>query len=519
MPKPRLSRWWSKPSMPVRYALAALSVALALAAVEWLTRLLHVELIVSVFICTLLFVAWFGGIGPAVFAAALAVLAFHYYLLPSGRAALPNAGFFWMKIAELPRILLFIVTALFVIMLSAVQKTTAESLRRSRDDLRRSQAFLADGQKISHTGSWSWNLATGRLVWSEEQCRIFGFDPPVAAPGYALFLSRVHPEDRAGVEQHLARARAARSGFEFDMRLLLGDGTVKYVHSVGHPIVRPDGKVEDYIGTTMDITERKRGEEALRDAQAELVRINRVTAMGELTAALAHEVNQPIGAAVTNAESCLRWLARDPPDLEEARAAAVNIVKDGMLAAGIITGIRQLFTKAGTRRETVDVNEIIREMAALLRSETARHAVSARLALADAPLPVNGDRVQLQQVMMNLILNGVEAMKEVPGPRELVITANAPENGQILVGVCDTGIGLPAAQVGRIFDAFYTTKPEGTGLGLAISRSIVEAHGGKLWATDNPPRGAGFYFTLPAQDAARQDAGKAAAWGLETGLD
>jgi C4-dicarboxylate-specific signal transduction histidine kinase len=252
----------------------------------------------------------------------------------------------------------------------------------------------------------------------------------------------------------------------------------------------------------MDVTERKRAEEALHQAQADLAHVSRVTTMGELTASLAHEVNQPIAAAVTNANTCLRWLTRDQPDVEEARAAAMRIVKDGTRAGEIISRIRLLFKKGSSERELVDVNEVIQEMIVLLRSEAMRHSISIRAELA-ADLPqVMGDRVQLQQVMMNLTVNGIDAMKDVDGTRELAIRSQRAENEQVLVSVSDTGVGLPPQQAEQIFNAFFTTKAHGTGMGLRISRSIIESHGGRLWAADNSPRGATFQFTLPATVAA-----------------
>jgi NO-binding membrane sensor protein with MHYT domain len=252
------------------------------------------------------------------------------------------------------------------------------------------------------------------------------------------------------------------------------------------------------------LSEQKRVEQALRQAQADLARVNRVNTMAELTASLAHEVNQPISAAVTNADACLRWLAGDSPNLEEARTAATEIVKEGTRAAEIITRIRLLFKKGTPQRELLDVNEVIREMIVLLRSEVARYSISVRTELA-ADLPqVMGDRVQLQQVMMNLISNSIDATKDVDGTRELAIKSRRAENEQLMVSVSDTGVGLPPHQANQIFDAFFTTKVHGTGMGLSISRSIVASHNGRLWAADNSPRGASFHLILPARVEAHE---------------
>jgi C4-dicarboxylate-specific signal transduction histidine kinase len=245
--------------------------------------------------------------------------------------------------------------------------------------------------------------------------------------------------------------------------------------------------------------ERKRAEDALREARADLARVNRVTTMAALTASLAHEVNQPISAAVTNADACVRWLAGDTPNLEEARAAAIEIVKEGTRAAEIINRIRQLFKKGTPQREMLDVNDVVREMIALLRNEVARHSISVRTELA-ADLPqVMGDRVQLQQVMMNLVSNSIDAMKDMNGRRELAIKSQRAENEHLMVSVSDTGVGLPPLQADQIFTAFFTTKIHGTGMGLSISRSIVESHSGRLWATDNSPRGTSFHLILPGK--------------------
>jgi len=243
---------------------------------------------------------------------------------------------------------------------------------------------------------------------------------------------------------------------------------------------------------------RNRTEHALRLAESDLARVSRVTTMGELTASLAHEVNQPIAAALTDANTCLRWLNRDHPDMEEAREAASRIVKDATRAAEIIGRVRLLFKKVAPPRELVDVNEIIREMVALMRSELTRHSISVRTEFAEDIPRIMGDRVQLQQVLMNLMVNAIDAMKDVDGARQLAIKSQRAENDQLTVTVSDTGVGLPPQQTEQIFNAFFTTKADGTGMGLRISRSIVESHGGRLWAADNSPRGASFYFILPA---------------------
>jgi C4-dicarboxylate-specific signal transduction histidine kinase len=249
---------------------------------------------------------------------------------------------------------------------------------------------------------------------------------------------------------------------------------------------------------------RTRAQEALRVAQSDLAHVNRVTTIGELTASLAHEVNQPITAAVTDARTCVRWLTRDPPDLEEAREAASRMVKDATRAAEIVSRIRLIFKKSTPQHELVDVNQVIREMIVLLRNEASRYSVSVRTELTTDLPQVSGDRVQLQQVLMNLMINSIDAMKDVNGTRELFIRSRRSEDGQVMVAVSDTGVGLPPQQADQIFNAFFTTKSHGTGMGLRISRTIVESHGGRLWAADNTPRGASFYLTLPTKIEAHE---------------
>jgi len=368
--------------------------------------------------------------------------------------------------------------------------------KRAEEELRRSEGYLAEAQRLTRTGIWAWSVTARRSVyWSEENYRLLAFDPEGGIPSDEAFYQRVHPEDRDRVRREVfVETPEEGSHFDVEFRLVLPDGAMKYVRSTGHPVRNKSGDVLEYVGTSIDVTERKRAEEA----QEELAHVNRVTTMGELTASLAHEVNQPITAAATDANACLRWLTRDDPDLEEARAAASRIVKDAMRAADIIGRIRLFFTKSPPQRELVDINEVIREMVVLLRGEATRYAISVRTELAADLRQVVGDRVQLQQVMMNLMMNSADAMKNVDGTRELAITSQPADNEELLVSVSDTGIGLPP-QADQIFKAFFTTKLHGTGMGLSISRSIVESHGGRLWASANSPRGASFYFTLPSK--------------------
>ncbi|MDQ1387214.1 MAG: hypothetical protein QOF56_668 [Acidobacteriaceae bacterium] len=373
-----------------------------------------------------------------------------------------------------------------------------EERHRAEDALRQSEGFLAEAQRLSKTGSFGWSVSTGEIRWSEETFRIFQYDRAMK-PTLELILERVHPDDALHVKHAIESASTYERDFQLQYRLVMPDSSVKYVHVVAHALNDESDRI--VLGAVMDVTERKRAEEALREAQANLARVSRVTTMGELTASLAHEIRQPIAAAGTDARTCLRWLRRDEPDVAEAREAASRVVGDVTRAADIISSISLLFKKGALQRELVDVNELIQEMIVLLRSEANRYSISIRIELAQNLPKVMADRVQLQQVFMNLMLNGIDAMKGTTEEGELTIKSEG-DDGQVLVSVSDTGMGLPPEQAEQIFKAFFTTKDQGTGMGLPISRSIIESHGGHLWATGASGRGATFQFTLPLTLAA-----------------
>jgi PAS domain S-box-containing protein len=371
----------------------------------------------------------------------------------------------------------------------------------AEEALRRSESYLAQAQKLAHIGSWVWDLAGRRSpsYLSEEWYRIFGFGPKDGMPTWEQLLQRVHPEDRARWQAVIERAIAEKSDYDLEFRILDPGTPIRFIHSVGRPILSPSGELLQFVGVSMDVTERKRAEEErqrLRQAETDLAHISRVNMMGHLTASLAHEINQPIGAAVANAEACLQFLDRDQPDVAEAREAAFEMSRDARRAAAIIDRVRSLYGKGSSQKEMVDVNEVIREMILMLHNQASRYSVMMRTELAEKLPMVMADRVQLQQVLMNLMLNGIEAMRDTTG--ELSIKSQLAEEGQLQISVIDTGVGLPAGNADQIFNAFFTTKSQGTGLGLAITRSIVESHGGRVWATANAGRGATFLFTLPS---------------------
>jgi PAS domain S-box-containing protein len=767
-------RWPNSPKISY-YAVAVLSVAMAIIAAELITRLLHAEAIASSMLCAVIFAAWFGGFGSALSAITLALLAFHYYLVPPINSFTWKHDLFAVGISEVPRLVLFSITSLFVAFMISAQGKATETLRRSRDDLqvaiedqkrieaalRRSEAYLAESQHLSHTSSWAWDVRRRDFVYrSAEVYRIFGFDPEKGAVPLQAFRDRILPEDRLRNVEAASQAVREKSDFEVDFRIALPDGSIKRVHSVGHPVVSSDGDVIELIGTHVDITEqyaakaalqkafdeikksedrfrlvidtvpalvwrsrhdgtaeffnqpsldytglssdhalnggwaeafhpddmtgllemwrtmRRSGmrgetearlrrfdgeyrwflfraepmrdeagnvtkwygsatdiedrklaevalreseqrfrdfaetasdwfwetgpdhlvtrvsehlnavgivpsrltgvarwdiatdvesepekwrlhramldahlpfrdfvytvtgtgstvyvqtsgkpfydargnflgyrgtgtditatiradhaEKALRKAQAELAHVTRVTMLGEMTASIAHEINQPLAAVVNAAAACRRWLDGGSPNLDEARCAVDWIVNEGNRASEVIRRVRALANKTDIEKVPLDVNDVVREAIALVQRELVSHMVSLRMELAPALPMILGDRVQLQQVIINLVMNGIEAMQSVMDrPRELVVGSHQDETRRVRVTVTDSGVGISAGNADRLFNAFFTTKSGGMGMGLSICRSIIEAHGGRMSAADNVGPGARFQFMLP----------------------
>jgi PAS domain S-box-containing protein len=369
--------------------------------------------------------------------------------------------------------------------------------KRAEQELRRSQAFLAEAQHLSRTGSFSWRVATDEITWSEQLYRMFQIDRD-AQVTFELICTRIHPEDLSVFQEHIERSRRDRSDVQLEFRLQMPDGAVKYVHVAAH--IRGDHGQPEYIGAVQDVTERRSSEEALSKARSELSQVARVTSLGVLTASIAHEVNQPLSGIITNAGTCLRMLAADPPNVEGARETVRRTIRDGNRAADVISRLRALYSKKEPTIESVDLNEATREVLALSLSELQRNRVIVQQELVDDMPLVAGDRVQLQQVILNLLRNASDAMSTIDDrPRDLLIRTEPDDDDRVRLSVSDVGIGFEPQATDKLFEAFYTTKDEGMGIGLSVSRSIIERHHGRLWAMPNSGPGVTFSFSVPCK--------------------
>jgi C4-dicarboxylate-specific signal transduction histidine kinase len=369
--------------------------------------------------------------------------------------------------------------------------------KRAEQELRRSEAFLAEAQHLSRIGSFSWLVATDEITWSEQLYRIFQIDRD-AQVTFELIGTRIHPEDLSVFQEQIERSRRDRSDMQFEFRLQLPDGAVKHVHVAAH--IRGDHGQLEYIGAVQDVTERRSSEEALSKARSALSQVAKVTSLGVLTASIAHEVNQPLSGIVTNASTCLRMLAADPPNVDGARETARRTIRDGNRASEVITRLRALYGKKDPTIESVDLNEATREVLALSVRELQRNRVIVLQELADDLPLVTADRVQLQQVILNLLRNASDAMSAVDDrPRDLLIRTEPDDNDRVRLSVSDVGIGFEPQAADKLFEAFYTTKNEGMGIGLSVSRSIIERHRGRLWAKLNNGPGVTFSFSIPCK--------------------
>jgi len=491
----------SASSVPLRYGLAVASVAASLGLSLAFTHFHLPQPFGAFALSAIAFTFWYAGTAPGVLAAVLSSIVRDYLFEPNTSAE--------------SRLLFDLVFLVFALLMSRVARVRNQlelrvaertvELTRSNESLKREIAERNQAQYL-----------TGQVFeCSPDAILIIGTDyrykrvNPVHERNWgrpAGSMVGMHVADLVGVEFFEKRVRPFLDRcfageivrFEDWFENALG----RRYSAVSYSPLRSDSqRVEAALVIGRDLTEHTLASEALRHAQSDLAHVSRMTTMGELTASLAHEVNQPIAAAVTYASTCVRWLTRDDPDLGEARQAASEVVRNAKRASDIINRIRSISKKDESKRQLIDVNEVIREIVTLLHNEARRYSISIRTDL-NANLPnVMADSVQVQQVMMNLIMNGIDAMKDVDRAREVTIRSQSGADHQLVISVSDAGVGLPSQQREQIFNAFFTTKSHGVGMGLRISRSIVESHGGRLWATDNSPQGATFYFTLPTKVA------------------
>jgi PAS domain S-box-containing protein len=508
-----LAKWLARPaaSVALRYGLALVSVAAALGSSQAFLYYHLPQPFTAFALSAIAITFWYGGTNPGILATLISSLVRDYFFDVGTNAE--------------SRILYGLVFLVFALVMSRVMRArnelevrvverTAEltganedltleiaKRKRTEDALRRSEAYSTEAQRLSRTGSFGWNVSSGDLFWSDESFRIFGYDKGLSAT-LDMVLQRVHPEDLALVQRIINRTAADGKHFSLEHRLLMPNGSVRHLRVVAHA-VRDQADQLEFIGALMDITAAKRAEEDLHKAQADLAHVTRVTTLGELTASIAHEVNQPLGALVTNAEACLLWLGHETPNLDEARRNVEMIIKDGRRAGDVIRHVRALSKKTDPQMVPLDINDVVNEVVALVRREVHSQRVTLRRELAPALPAVLADRVQLQQVLINLVINGIEAMQAVTDrPRELVIRSHQDDAVQILVSVKDCGVGISPENVDRLFNAFFTTKTGGMGMGLSICRSIIEAHRGQLSASNNVGPGATFQFALPVCEQA-----------------
>jgi C4-dicarboxylate-specific signal transduction histidine kinase len=490
----RLSRWPS-PSPVLAYGVAILSVTVALAIALLLETIVQSTPTVSLFLCAIMFVAWFGGLGPSLLAVALAAVYFTWFMVEPG-GSLAIAG------RDVPRIALFIITALFVVSLSAAQRRNAQELERVNKALlaenaerRRVEAYLDEAQTLSRTGCFGWRMASNDVFWSKEGYRVLDIDLN-RQPTFDLVLQRVHPDDRALLQAELDKAAKGEPDLDYEIRWLTPSGATKHLHIRAHRMRLESGD-DELVGAIMDVSETRLAQEALHATEVALAHAARVATLGEMSASIAHEVNQPLAGIVTNGEAGLRWLDRKQPELGEVRAAIERTIRDAKRASEVVQRLRALARKVPGQRLPVDLNEVVADSVALLQREIQNHRIVLKTDLAPGLPAVLADRIELQQVVINLMVNGMQAMESVTDrPRHLLVRTYL-EVDQAMVAVQDSGGGLQPATMARLFNAFFTTREGGMGLGLSICRSIVEAHGGRIWASTNDGPGATFRFALP----------------------
>ena len=495
-----------------RYALAVVCVAVALLT----TSLLQSgALFAPLFFLAIILSAWFGGMGPGLLAALLATICIDYFFLEP-------VYYFKFNLAHLPQLLVFFISAVMVSSWSAVRKRAETLLRRARDeqeakvqertvDLKQTNEKLqaeiterrrveetlrqrADLLDLTHDTIFARDMNDVITYWNRGAEELYGWKSDEAVGRVTHELTQtIFPAQLEEINDALLRT----GRWEGEIIHTKRDGS-KVVVSSRWSLQRDEhGTPLAILETNNDITERRRAEEELQKTQAELAHIARVTTMGELTSSIAHEVNQPLTAIVTNGNACLRWLSNDPPDVDEARQTVTRMVNDGHRASEVVGRIRAFFRKTIPEKVRIDINQLIQDVIAMVPNELRRNQVQVRTELADDLPRVFGDQIQLQQVLLNLVINAIEAMSAVSGRRELLITSRRDESGSVLVGVQDNGVGFDEKNAAQLFDAFFTTKRHGLGMGLSISRTTIEAYGGRLWAAKNDGGGATFQFTLP----------------------
>jgi PAS domain S-box-containing protein len=437
---------------------------------------------VSLFICAVMLTGVVGGFGPSMLATVLSLLAFKYFFVPPIHSLAVTT-------AEIPRLVVFPLTAFFVGSLSARQMSTTEALRESEQRYRNYIETLSD---------WLWETGPDHRF---TRLAVHGFGRQRRAGERRWDFATDVEEEPEKWRLHRAALEAREPFRNFTYRISHPDGSMAYIETSGKPVFEPDGRFLGYRGVSTDVTAAVGAEKALQQAQAELARVVRATTLGELAASIAHEINQPLAAIGADANACLHWLAADRPDLDSVREALTAIVKDSDRAGGVIARIRTLLARAPVAHEPCALTGVIREMLTLVAPEIGRHGIALEASLAPGMPQVMGDPIQLQQVLLNLLLNAAEAMREVPAERRRLVVRSTVEQREdglwAVVSVEDAGVGFGEAGTARLFEAFYTTKPGGLGMGLSISRSIADSHQGRLWATANPDHGATFHLALP----------------------
>ncbi len=518
--------WWSDPPAIARYAAAVLLVGAALTTARWMEANL-VGAPVTLLSCAVLLSGWFGGFGPGFLAGALSIVGFESeFLVPLHSFAI--------EAKELPRLAVFIGFIFLVAFLSAAQREVAHSLRAARDELdgtvrkltqtnealrvenaerRRAEKELRDSEQrfrdFAETGSdWLWETGPDhKFTHISEHLKIAGVEPQARLGQTRWQFGGDFEKEREKWTAHIGAHELREPFRDFVYSLVRPDGSIMYVKTSGRPVFDDQGRFLGYRGIGSDISAEVHGREAdraLRQAQAELAHVTRMTTLGELTASIVHEVNQPLAAIATNGEAASRFLQRAEPDLQEVHEAIVGMIADSRRASDVIQRVRALCRKSDLQLVRLDIGGLIDDSLLLMQREVRDHGVSLRLDLPPTLPAVLGDRIQLQQVIINLVKNGMEAMASITDrPRDLVIRSGL-DGDLVLIAIQDTGTGISHESIERLFSSFYTTKPGGLGMGLSICRSIIEAHGGKLWASPNRGPGATFQFTLQPAPASSE---------------